>query len=210
MDGSNDVPSTVDSQPVVVRRGVAKLNATAASLLGLLDDCGGDMTGGDLARIAQVRIGGYWTLTRSQVYRELTALADAGYIAAGESGPRDAQPYTITRKGRAAFLDWLAAETPRESVRNGLLLVIAFGRHLPPGRLAEILDDYQAQHAQRLGEYQALDERLATADADPYVRATLSFGLHYEQAVLDWLASLPEDVRDGTARPVVDWEGFTV
>jgi DNA-binding PadR family transcriptional regulator len=198
----------VDSQPLeVVSLSTAALNATAASLLGLLDDCG-ELTGGDLLRVAQLRIGSYWSLTRSQVYRELGALADAGYIQAGERGPRDARPFRLTAAGRAAFLEWLHDEVPRESVRNGLLLLVAFGRHLPAGRLAEILDTYHQAHVQQLAAYRELDERLAEAGADPYVRATLSFGLHYEQAVLDWLASLPDDVRDGSARPVVSWDGF--
>ena len=33
------------------------------------------MTGGQLARTAETVIGDYWPLTRSQIYRELTALA---------------------------------------------------------------------------------------------------------------------------------------
>jgi len=33
------------------------------------------MTGWDLVAVAQQRIGNFWTLTQSQVYRELTAMA---------------------------------------------------------------------------------------------------------------------------------------
>src|SRR6185295_15130019 len=54
------------------------LNPTAAALLGLLHD--GPMTGGQLMAAAQRRLGPYWSMTRSQVYRELPALADAGFV----------------------------------------------------------------------------------------------------------------------------------
>jgi DNA-binding PadR family transcriptional regulator len=171
-----------------------RLNATAAALLGLLEDCG-ELTGADLVRVADLRIGGYWSVTRSQVYRELRALADAGLVDAGPPGARDAQPFAITPDGRARLRVWLREEEPRDAVRIGLLLLVAFGRHLPPGRLREVLDDYEARHRERRAHYEALDAELAERGEDPFVRATLSFGLHYERAVLDWLAALPPEVR---------------
>ncbi len=54
------------------------LNPTAASLLGLLHER--PMTGWDLVTVPEQRIGNFWTLTRSQVYRELAAMATAGLV----------------------------------------------------------------------------------------------------------------------------------
>lgn len=170
------------------------LNPTSASLLGLLEDYG-ELTGADLVRVADLRISDYWNLTRSQVYRELSSLRAAGYIAAGEIGPRDAQPYRLTHEGREAWRAWLAEEEPRDSVRIGLLIVVAFGRHMPDGRLREVLDAYEKRHRAALDSYEALDHDLAEQGADPYLRATLSFGIHYERGVLQWLESLPAEVR---------------
>lgn len=170
------------------------LNPTAAALLGLLEECG-ELTGADLVRVAELRIGDYWNVTRSQVYRELSSLSANGHIAKGETGPREAQPYRLTREGRRAWVAWLAAEDPRDSVRIGLLLMVAFGRHMPGGRLQELLDAYESRHRARLNYYEALDDDLAQQGGDPFVRATLSFGLHYERAVLQWLQSLPAEVR---------------
>ena len=173
------------------------LNPTSASLLGLLVDSG-ETTGADLLRVAQLRIGDFWNLTRSQVYRELGALADRGYVRAGPPGPREARPYRITAKGENAFQEWLAETSPSNQVRLGLLVMVAFGRHLPPGRLQKLLDEFEDEHRRRLAGYRVLDQHLAAQDGDPYVRATLSFGLHYEEAVLGWLDSLPPAVRSGT------------
>src|SRR5680860_1292176 len=72
-----------------------RMNPTAAALLGLLEDCG-ELTGGQLVRVADQRIGDYWSLTRSQVYRELATLAAQGDVVAGDPGPREAQPYRIS------------------------------------------------------------------------------------------------------------------
>lgn len=167
------------------------LNATAASLLGFLHD--GPMTGWDLVATAQTLIGNFWTLTQSQVYRELTAMADAGLVNAGERGRRDRKPYTITDAGRATFAAWIAHEPGPETIRFPLLLTLALARHLPPERLAEFLVRHRELHAQRLGRYQEqhTDAQTGGVDADPYALATLEFGLTYERAVLDWFDHSP-------------------
>ncbi len=172
------------------------MNATAASLLGLLEQYG-ELTGADLVRVAQQRIGEFWSLTRSQVYRELTALAADGHIASGPTGPRESRPYRLTERGRAAFRDWLGKELPVETIRIPLLLAVAFGASLPPGRLAKLLDEAEERHRARLEHYRAVDQDLRARGVDPHTRATLSFGLHHEEAVLRWLADLPPAVRRG-------------
>lgn len=91
------------------------LNATAASLLGSLHE--GPMTGWDLVAVAQQRIGNFWTLTQSQVYRELAAMAKSGLVEAGEPRPRDRKPFTITSRGRAAFREWIDREPGLEHIR---------------------------------------------------------------------------------------------
>src|SRR5262249_47780472 len=66
--------------------------APAAALLGLLHD--GSMTGGQLMAAAERRLGPYWSMTRSQVYRELPALAEMGFVKLGKPGARASQPYS--------------------------------------------------------------------------------------------------------------------
>jgi DNA-binding PadR family transcriptional regulator len=174
------------------------VNATSASLLGLLDLCGGELTGGELVRVAQQRIGRFWNLTRSQVYRELSALERDGYVAPGTPGPRESRPVRITAAGRMTYRRWLSGRLPDDSIRIPLLLAVAFGAALPPGRLGELLAASEEEHRARLAEYHALDAELAALGVDAFARATLSFGMHYEEAVLRWFASLPPAVRRPT------------
>lgn len=170
------------------------LNATAASLLGFLHE--GAMTGWDLVSTAEARIGDFWTLTPSQVYRELAAMAAAGLIAAGARGPRDRQPYSLTPAGRAAFAAWVGREPGSETIRFPLLLTLGFGRHLAPSRLAAFVHHHRAFHAARLAAYEAgKAARAAGAVPDPYAGATIDFGLAYERAVLAWFDALPAEIR---------------
>lgn len=168
-----------------------ELNATAASLLGFLHD--GEASGYELYARAEVAIGPFWSLTRSQVYRELRRLAETGFVEAGEAGVRDRLPYRLTGAGRAAFLAWAARMPPDETIRFPMLLHTAFGRHVPAEVLAATLHEHRARHERRLEAYE--EQRAAAegaADAvDPHAMATLDFGLRYERAVLDWFDALP-------------------
>jgi DNA-binding PadR family transcriptional regulator len=152
------------------------------------------MSGWDLVATAEALIGDFWTITRSQVYRELAAMEAAGLVSAGEPGRRDRRPYRLTRAGREAFLDWLEREPGPEQIRYPLLLTIAFGRHLAPERLAAFVDAHRGVHAARLERYEALRAE-AGEDLDPYATATLDFGIRYETAVLDWFDHLPDGLR---------------
>jgi DNA-binding PadR family transcriptional regulator len=168
-----------------------QLNATAASLLGFLHEQ--PMTGWDLVATGQAVIGDFWSLTRSQVYRELAAMEARGLIRAGTRGQRERRPYELTDAGRAAFRAWIEREPGRESIRYPFLLTLAFGRHLEPERLAAFAAAHRKIHAARLYEYQAL-RTSAGDDLDPFASATLDFGIRYEEAVLDWFDHLPPDI----------------
>lgn len=167
------------------------LNATAASLLGFLHE--GPMTGWDLVATAQQRIGDFWSLTQSQVYRELAAMAQDGLVVAGKRGSRDKQPYTVTQAGRAAFADWVDRMPGDETIRFPLLLTLAFGRHVPADRLASMLGHHRSIHSERLRAYRVQRDELVSL-GDPFALANLEFGIIYEEAVLEWFDRLPTEI----------------
>ena len=177
------------------------LNPTAASLLGFLHH--GPMTGWDLVQTAELVIGDFWSLTRSQVYRELAAMAARGLVVEGERGTRAKRPYELTDDGRAAFAAWLQQEPGPETIRFPLLLTVGFGRHLPPELLADFLTRHREVHAARLASYEQLRAEAADADdpPDPYIGATVDFGVLYERAVLDWFDGLPPELTGGNPGP---------
>ena len=166
------------------------LNATAGSLLGFLHDR--PMTGYDLVAVARQRIGDFWSLTQSQVYRELAAMADAGLVVAGERGPRDRRPYALTDAGREAFHEWVNREPGEESVRVPLLVSMIFGGHVESERMAAFLERHHAVHAKRLASYEEQRDQVDpdSLEADPFAVAPLDFGILYERAVLEWFENL--------------------
>lgn len=183
------------------------LNATAASLLGLLQD--GPLSGWDLVAKAEDEIGAFWSLTRSQVYRELKTLAERGMIVAGQVEARERRPYTLTDAGRAAFQEWLAADPDPEIIRYPILLRLRFGRFLPPDTRVRLIENYRAEHARTLEQYVAERNAAECAAAhgvalqgvDDYSLAVLDLGIRYEQAVIDWVDHLPRRFTDGSFTP---------
>ena len=164
------------------------INATVGSLLGFLHE--GPQSGWDLMVTAQERIGDFWSLTRSQVYRELASMATAGFITTDSTGPRDRRAYRLTDAGRSAFTQWLSQPPGEEQIRYPLLLTLAFARHLPPEQLTAFLASHRALHQSRWEAYRAQEQRARAAGAGDVDLVTLDFGLRYERAVLDWFDGL--------------------
>lgn len=169
-----------------------EVNATAGTLLGFLHDRA--MTGWELDEAIEGSVGEFWNVTRSQVYRELRHLADAGLVEQGAPGARARVPYAVTASGRQAFLAWLASEQPEESRRLPILLTTFFGEHLPPGRLGELLEGHRAANRAVMARYRAIEAALQDL---PYPLATVRYGLAYTEMVDRWI----EDVGLPLARP---------
>lgn len=159
------------------------LNATAASLLGFLH--AEPRSGYDLEVVIDGSIGRFWNVTRSQIYRELRELEEAGLVTSGEPGARARRVYRLTARGRGAFGKWLEREPPRDLTRIPFLLQVFFGEALSPEALAARVRARRAQHEAEREEYR---RRLPAIEAEaPFPALTMRFGLRYAEASLAWL-----------------------
>ena len=165
-----------------------QINPTAAALLGLLHE--GPMTGGQLMAAAERRLGPYWSMTRSQVYRELPVLADQGLVRLGKPGPRSSQPYAITAAGKRTFSRWLTESPGRDTIRNPVALRVAFGEQHTANQLRNLYAGANEYHTTALASAreQAKDAKKA---GDAHGAAALEFAVAYHKAALTWLKSAP-------------------
>jgi DNA-binding PadR family transcriptional regulator len=161
------------------------VNATAAALLGLLH--GGPMTGGQLVTAAVERFGSFFSVTRSQVYRELPALADAGLIKPGAQGPRASQQYAITAAGKRAFKAWLTAGGGADALRSPLVLRLLHAGSLTEKQRTELVRSSREAYAARLDAVRAA----ARGEADPYRKAVADFAVAHIRAMLKLLDAIP-------------------
>lgn len=161
------------------------MNATAAALLGLLH--GGPMTGGQLVAAAGEQFGSFFSVTRSQVYRELPVLADSGLLKLGKQGPRASQQYAITAAGRRSFRAWLAAGGGVDSMRSPLVLRLLYAGSLTDAQRAELVRSSREAYTERLTASRAA----ARAEPDPYRKAVADFTVAHTRAVLRLLDAIP-------------------
>lgn len=179
----------------MTRPSTPDLNATQGALLGFLHR--GQKTGWDLLQEAAAGLARFWNVTSSHVYRELKTLEDRGLIRARERGTRARRPYEITARGRTAFATWIAQDPGPEQIRIPLLVSLWFADHLDDATVAGFVASHREMHESRLAEYRAVEGQLV--HGDPHVRAVVQFGIAYEEASLEWLASLPAEL-SGRAR----------
>jgi len=163
------------------------VNATAAALLGLLHE--GPMTGGQLMAAAQRRLGVDWSMTRSQVYRELPVLTEAGLLRLGAQGPRASQQYVLTPAGRRAFTSWLASGSGSEALRSPLVLRLLHAGELPSNERKELVQGGREEFAARL----AAARSAARGEDDPYRRAVADFAVAHNRAMVKLLDAIPLD-----------------
>ncbi len=168
------------------------LSATTYVVLGLVSIR--PTTGYDLAAYAERSIGNFFPLTRSHIYAELDRLGRLGLLEATEI-EQEAAPtkrvYAITPAGTGELRHWLADPTLKEERSRSLFLVrIFFGDRSSPEQLAALLDDFESRAVIRRDRLAAMAEKLADRPGSVFRRSTAMFGVHREQANLDWVAEV--------------------
>jgi len=181
-----------------------KLNSTAACVLGLLDvgppppardrwSADGTMSGAELWSAAESSVAGFWSMTRSQVYREVKRLVDAGL--ADESG---VGRFAITDPGRVAvrqwFQDFALGEPREEQLRSPVTLTVFFGHYLPKELLARVVDEHRLRYQRRLDALRTIDEAVDDQRALP--ASTLRRAMLYLAGAIEWT----DDVRTRLSR----------
>ena len=158
---------------------VPALNTTAAALLGFLADA--PRSAAELYDVAAAEIGEFWTLSRTQVRRELEALERHGRLVVA---PGDPPRYATTPAGRTAFRSWLAADLRRMHAAPRLVVKLTFARHLAPDELEELISAQLRHHRGRLAAYRARQRR------QPGGSVGVTYGVLLEESILRWLEGL--------------------
>jgi DNA-binding PadR family transcriptional regulator len=146
------------------------LNSTAASVLGLLDigppppwrqqwEADATMSGAEVWAAIERSVGGFWRMTRSQVYAELKKLVDGDMAAESGDGR-----YAITPAGKVAVKDWFvdfALTDPRpDQVRSAITLTVFFEHYLPVDTLRRVVHEHRLRLERRVETLRIIDRTL--------------------------------------------------
>lgn len=101
-------------------------------------------------------VGAFWSVTQSQIYRELHALEESRLVLS-EREPGDGKPdrrvYSLSARGRAELDAWLRAPVEPLHLRHPLLLKFVFAAELEPAALDTVLRKYRESLSATRTEY---------------------------------------------------------
>ena len=159
---------------------------TEIAVLGALST--GPMSGYEVRRSITEVLGHFWHESYGQIYPSLAALERAGSVRRTGPGRTSGTVFEITATGEQRLRELLAEPYTAPPARNGLLLRLFFGTHLPPGGPEELLAEAHDAAVAALERFAAVRAGL---DDDPgreqaLRTLTLSFGEHMARAQLAW------------------------
>lgn len=188
----------------------AELTSSRLAVLGLVAIR--PASGYELAVFADRSVAYFWSIPRSQLYRELTSLEALGLIAGKrvqQTSAPDKRVYEITEAGRAVLTTWLESPAvPSTRAKNGLLLKVFMARHARPVALEPTLRSYRESVQRERADLQAIVDQLADRPPAKFGRLTARWGVLHAEASLAWLdeaealvASHRDTGTDGRATP---------
>jgi DNA-binding PadR family transcriptional regulator len=184
------------------------LNSTAACVLGMLDigppppsrdhwSADETLSGAELWGALDRSVGGFWSMTRSQVYQELRRLNDDGLVSVSPSNR-----YAITPDGREAARQWFntfALGEPREEqIRSPITLSVFFGHYLDADLLERVVREHELRYKRRLQQLGAIDDRLGADRSLP--GSTLRRAMLYLDGAIEWTHDVLDRLAGGSAR----------
>jgi PadR family transcriptional regulator AphA len=176
-------------------------STTECAVLGLL--ASGERSGYDLARRAEESVAYLWTPSRSQIYKVLPRLVDAG-LAQVRSVEQDRRPdkalYKLTSSGRRALRAWLAdVEEEPAAGRVVFPLKLFFCDFAPAGAANAQLSAYRAFLERRLEAYERAGAGVALGPPR-YPEIVRGHGLARVRATLAWIDEVASTIATATPR----------
>jgi PadR family transcriptional regulator, regulatory protein AphA len=182
----------------------------AYTLLGFLNRY--QMSGYDLKNLFNNSVSFFWAAQTSQIYRELNALENKGYIRSkiepSDKGP-ERRVYSISDKGIEAFQEWMVnpPDQINEDFRNAFLVRVFFSSYVETevifsqikGRLDAYKKEYSALKSveKELGE----NPQLSGAEEDRFYRQiVLNRGLYVTEANIRWAEDAIKSIEQKRSR----------
>ncbi|TCM64444.1 DNA-binding PadR family transcriptional regulator [Acinetobacter calcoaceticus] len=166
-------------------------------------------TGIELARRFDRSMGYFWHATHQQIYRELSAMFNKGWISTLEHEDYTGRKktYQVEQLGRTELADWMLKQSPPAQLREELMVRLRAEAQLGSDLILPELARHLALHRVNLQVYQqifAKDFSSSMDDALPLAqqhileqnrtlfihKMILQLGIDLEQGWIEWLERL--------------------
>jgi len=165
------------------------------------------MSGYTLQRRFEDSVAAYWSVTQSQIYRELRGLAAEGFvrftIMPGEGKPAQ-KVYAPTTEGLTALERWLAEPVEPQRIRHPLLLKLSFAGRQDPRVVSDLLEEYgrelgsiESEYLSRVGATRIF--RMAASPREAILwKLILDNGLSWVRAERAWAERSLKEWKEAT------------
>ncbi|WRZ87977.1 PadR family transcriptional regulator [Streptomyces sp. NBC_01007] len=165
------------------------------ALLGLLSER--PASGYDLLKRFETSLANAWPATQSQMYTELSKLADNGLISVSTQGPRGRKEYALTDEGLAELRHWLTEIKPQRHTRSDILLRVFFLNVITPDQARSYLTELMELSEQEHEALRRLADSIDWGD-DPLSvngKIALEYGLRFNTMRHKWAAWAADQIR---------------
>jgi PadR family transcriptional regulator, regulatory protein AphA len=166
------------------------------ALLGLLSN--NPASGYDLLKSFETSLANVWPATQSQIYTELTKLADTGLVVVTAEGPRGRKEYTLTDAGRTELRHWLTEPKHQKPARSDMLLRVFFLGMLTPDQTTGFLTELAGKAAADHHAYRKIEKSIDWDDGDFAIhgRLALEYGLRMSAMQREWAEWSVQQIAD--------------
>lgn len=151
-------------------------------------------TGIDLARRFDQSMGFFWNATHQQIYRELNAMLQKGWISTLEDQDLNSRKktYQVEQLGRQELLSWMQQHSAPAQLREELMVRLRAEAQLGGNTTLAELERHLVLHQQQLKIYQHIFAKdFAEADDNNrtlYIhKMILQLGIDQEHGWIAWL-----------------------
>ncbi len=176
------------------------LPPTSYAVLGMLSLA--PMSGYELTQSVDKTIAHFWTISKSQVYGELSRLEDLGLVAGTDVTQErlpDKRTYEITELGAEALDRWLVAPTGEYSrLRSVPLLKTFFAHRLSREATDELLERHRANADAARAQLETIVQLLDDMPEAFFTKATALIGLRSAEGTIRAIDEITAEMASST------------
>lgn len=154
-------------------------------------------TGIELARRFDRSMGFFWNATHQQIYRELSAMLQKGWISPIEDDDAQSRKktYQVEQLGRSELASWMVKQSPPAQLREELMVRLRAEAQIGGNTVLPELERHLQLHQDNLKLYQAIYSKdFANADVQDRTlfihKHILQLGIDLEIGWIQWLEKL--------------------
>lgn len=164
------------------------LPTTSYAVLGLVSL--GPRSGYETVRLADQSISNFWTIAKSQVYKELERLEALRFVhgtdVRQERRP-DKRTYRITAAGRKALVDWLnSSPYEPDRIRSAFCVKVFFGHLVDQKLLSTMVAGHGESAAKHREAFRPLTAQLESSPQTFHMYATALLGQRILETIEIW------------------------